>query len=222
MPPRRCVVTSAVDRCASCAERVRNRSASSAPTGTAAGSALPPSMGVAVPPRHSKPCLLKALSQARARSRPWARQPAPWPWGPDDALGERIQRTLIIAKDGHLQDGVNALPGVEVIESSHPMARFSARSAPGQRLCEFVAQVPAQSLPVFLVSGGASSLAEVLVPGASLLELRQLNAAGPRQRRGHCGVECAAAPDLPAQGRGPDGLPPGPYGSGAVRLGCSR
>ncbi len=97
--------------------------------------------------------------------------------GAHDALGDRIQRTLIIAKDGHLTAGVNALPGVEVIESSHPMPDQRSLGA-GQRLCEFVAQLPPESTPVFLVSGGASSLAEVLVPGASLQQLRQLNAAG--------------------------------------------
>ena len=97
--------------------------------------------------------------------------------GAHDALGDRIQRTLIIAKDGHLQAGVKALPGVEIIESSHPMPDQRSLTA-GQRLCEFVAQLPSEATPVFLVSGGASSLAEVLVPGASLQELRQLNAAG--------------------------------------------
>ncbi|MGC1457472.1 MAG: DUF4147 domain-containing protein [Steroidobacteraceae bacterium] len=97
--------------------------------------------------------------------------------GAHDALGDRIQRTLIIAKDGHLEAGVRALAGVEVIESSHPMPDQRSLSA-GQRLCEYVAQLPAAATPVFLVSGGASSLVEVLVPGASLQELRRLNAAG--------------------------------------------
>jgi hydroxypyruvate reductase len=97
--------------------------------------------------------------------------------GAHDALGDRIQRTLIIAKDGHLHAGVKTLPAVEVMHSSHPMPDQRSLDA-GQRLWEFVAQLPQQVLPVFLVSGGASSLAEVLVPGASLQELRQLNATG--------------------------------------------
>jgi glycerate 2-kinase len=97
--------------------------------------------------------------------------------GAHDALGDRLQRTLIIAKDGHLDAGVTALPGLEVIESSHPMPDQRSLDA-GQRLWEFVAQLPEPAVPVFLVSGGASSLAEVLVPGASLQDLRQLNAAG--------------------------------------------
>jgi glycerate 2-kinase len=97
--------------------------------------------------------------------------------GAHDALGERIQRTLIIAKDGHLEAGVNQLPGVEIIESGHPMPDQRSLAA-GERLCEFVAALPPQVLPVFLISGGASSLVEVLAPGASLQDLRQLNATG--------------------------------------------
>ena len=97
--------------------------------------------------------------------------------GAHDALGARLTRTLIIAKDGHLQDEVRTLPGIEVLESSHPLPDQRSLAA-GQRLLEFVAQLPEAALPVFLVSGGASSLAEVLVPGASLEQLRALNATG--------------------------------------------
>ncbi len=97
--------------------------------------------------------------------------------GAHDALGDGIRRTLIIAKDGHLEAGVDDLPGVEIIESSHPMPDERSLRA-GQRLCEFVAQLPAAVMPVFLISGGASSLVEVLAPGATLQDLRQLNAAG--------------------------------------------
>jgi glycerate 2-kinase len=97
--------------------------------------------------------------------------------GAHDALGGRIERTLIIAKDGHLEAGVNELPGVEIIESSHPMPDRRSLVA-GERLCAFVADLPAEILPVFLISGGASSLVEVLAPGASLQDLQQLNATG--------------------------------------------
>lgn len=97
--------------------------------------------------------------------------------GAHDALGDRIQRTLIIAKDGHVEAPVKALPGLEVIQSSHPIPDQRSLQA-GQRLWDFVAQLPVAALPVFLISGGASSLAEVLVPGAGLAELRHLNATG--------------------------------------------
>lgn len=96
--------------------------------------------------------------------------------GAHDVLGARIERLLIIAKDGHLEAAIADLPA-EVIESSHPMPDERSLRA-GQRLFEFVAQIPPDVQPVFLVSGGASSLAEVLTPGTTLEDLRQLNAAG--------------------------------------------
>jgi glycerate 2-kinase len=97
--------------------------------------------------------------------------------GARDALGPRLLRTLVIAKDGHLQSGVNALPGIEVLESSHPVPDARSLCA-GQRLCEFVTGLPAEVVPVFLISGGASSLVDVLAPGYTLEDLRQLNATG--------------------------------------------
>jgi glycerate 2-kinase len=97
--------------------------------------------------------------------------------GASDALGARIQRTLVIAKDGHLAAGVEGLPGVQVLESSHPVPDERSLLA-GETLCAFVAAIPADVLPVFLVSGGASSLVEVLAPGFTLQDLRRLNAAG--------------------------------------------
>ncbi len=97
--------------------------------------------------------------------------------GAHDALGERILRMLIVAKDGHLEPAVHDLPGIEVLESSHPMPDERSLLA-GQRLFEFVATLPADVMPVFLISGGASSLAEVLAPGATFADLRQLNATG--------------------------------------------
>jgi glycerate 2-kinase len=97
--------------------------------------------------------------------------------GAHDALGARILRTLIIAKDGHLESAVEALPGLERIESGHPLPDERSLAA-GQRLCEFIAELPAEVLPLLLISGGASSLVDVLVPGATLADLRQLNAMG--------------------------------------------
>jgi glycerate 2-kinase len=97
--------------------------------------------------------------------------------GARDALGAGILRMLIIAKDGHLEAALGGLSGCEVLESSHPLPDARSLLA-GQRLCEFVAALPADVMPVFLISGGASSLAEVLVPGATLQDLRQLNATG--------------------------------------------
>ena len=97
--------------------------------------------------------------------------------GAHDALGARLARTLVIAKDGHLEPGVGALPGIDVLESSHPVPDARSLRA-GERLFEFVASMPADVVPVFLISGGASSLVDVLAPGYTLEDLRQLNSTG--------------------------------------------
>jgi glycerate 2-kinase len=97
--------------------------------------------------------------------------------GARDALGASILRMLIIAKDGHLEAALEDLPAVQVIESSHPLPDERSLRA-GQCLCEFVTDLPPDVMPLFLISGGASSLVEVLVAGATLQDLRQLNATG--------------------------------------------
>ena len=97
--------------------------------------------------------------------------------GAHDALPGRIQRTLIITKDGHAGPEAGQLPGVDIYESSHPMPDARALEA-GRQLLTFVEQLPADVMPLFLVSGGASALVEVLRPGATLATLTDLNAAG--------------------------------------------
>jgi glycerate 2-kinase len=97
--------------------------------------------------------------------------------GAHDALGPRLLRALVIAKDGHLEPAVAALPAVEVLESSHPVPDERSLRA-GERLFEFVTALPADVVPVFLISGGASSLVDVLAPGYTLEDLRQLNHVG--------------------------------------------
>jgi glycerate 2-kinase len=97
--------------------------------------------------------------------------------GAHDALGSRLVRTLVVAKDGHLEPGVADLPGIEALESSHPVPDERSLRA-GQRLCEFVTALPAEVVPIFLISGGASALVDVLAPGFTLADLRQLNTTG--------------------------------------------
>ncbi|MGH8150530.1 MAG: glycerate kinase type-2 family protein [Steroidobacteraceae bacterium] len=97
--------------------------------------------------------------------------------GAHDALGAALERTLIITKDGHADAEAIALPGVEIRECGHPVPDRRSLDA-GARLLEFLDEMPAAAWPVFLVSGGASSLVEVLAPGVSLAALRALNEAG--------------------------------------------
>ena len=94
-----------------------------------------------------------------------------------DALGPSIERTLILTKDGHVAPQALALPRVEAYESSHPTP--DERSlASGSRLLRWVEELPDQVEPLFLVSGGASSLVEVLQEGTTFADLERLTQEG--------------------------------------------
>lgn len=95
--------------------------------------------------------------------------------GAADALGPALEHVLVITKSGHLAPELLALPGIEAHESAHPIPDASSLAA-GQRLLEWVAQLPPAASPLFLISGGSSSLVEVLEPGVSLAQLEQLSA----------------------------------------------
>jgi glycerate 2-kinase len=97
--------------------------------------------------------------------------------GAGDVLGARLERTLILTKDGHVDAAAAALPGVEIHESGHPVPDARSLSS-GARLLEFIEQLPPAVRPIFLVSGGASSLVEALIPEADLETLQRLNRAG--------------------------------------------
>jgi len=84
--------------------------------------------------------------------------------GAVDALGPALERVLVITKSGHLAPELLSLPGVEAHESAHPVPDERSLAA-GARLLEWVHELPATALPLFLISGGASSLVEVLEPG---------------------------------------------------------
>src|SRR5262245_59545716 len=97
--------------------------------------------------------------------------------GAHDALGGAIERTLVITKDGHVAPWLLALSNIEFLESAHPVPDDRSLAA-GARLLEWVDALPTDVEPVFLISGGASSLVEALVPGATLAQLQELNTRG--------------------------------------------
>ncbi len=93
--------------------------------------------------------------------------------GAVDALGEQIADALVITKEGHAADLI-AGPCLVVIESGHPQPTQASLDA-GQQLLAFITRQPKDQPLVFLISGGASSLVEVLPADISLQTLRELN-----------------------------------------------
>ena len=100
--------------------------------------------------------------------------------GAHDVLGASIGRVLVITKDDHITPEVSRLPGIELYESAHPIPDERSLVA-GKRLMQWVDELPPEADPMFLISGGASSLVEVLEDGLTLQDLEKLNAGGLAQ-----------------------------------------
>ncbi|MGB5132236.1 MAG: DUF4147 domain-containing protein, partial [Steroidobacteraceae bacterium] len=91
-----------------------------------------------------------------------------------DALGSRVQRGLVIAAPDGLDHALIELPQIRCIAGDHPVPGENSLAA-GKAALDFAAATPAGSRVLLLVSGGASSLLEVLAPGVTLERLRRLN-----------------------------------------------
>ncbi len=92
--------------------------------------------------------------------------------GAFNSLGERLERALLITKHGHLQG--REFPRTEVVLAAHPLPDDSSLAA-GRRLLDFMAAAPADITWLLLISGGASSLVEVLPEGVSLTDVQRAN-----------------------------------------------
>ena len=91
--------------------------------------------------------------------------------GAQDALGDAIERILIITRDPEPLGGFKAAP--EVHFGAHPLPDERSLAA-GARLLEWVESLPAHVQPLFLISGGASSLVEVPAAGRTLADFEAL------------------------------------------------
>lgn len=97
--------------------------------------------------------------------------------GARDALGDAIQSMLVITKPGHGDPEIARTPGVLQLETAHPVPDERSLAA-GAELESRLAAMPLDVFPVFLISGGASSLVEALRAGVSLADLREINEIG--------------------------------------------
>jgi glycerate 2-kinase len=97
--------------------------------------------------------------------------------GAYEALGGALERGLIIARDPPTPGQLSSAAPFELLFGSHPVPDARSLEA-GARLLAWVQGLPAAAQPLFLISGGASSLVEVLEPGATLADLEALNRQG--------------------------------------------
>jgi glycerate 2-kinase len=94
-------------------------------------------------------------------------------------LGFGIERMLIVTKVGHSDPELDA-PGVLQLESPHPLPDIRSLTH-GIELERRVAEALPGVLPLFLVSGGSSSLVDALRDGVSLGDVLALNVHGLEQ-----------------------------------------
>lgn len=90
-----------------------------------------------------------------------------------DAVGSQLRAGLVITRYGHQDSPVYLDPRIVLLEAGHPLPDEQSLSA-GRALKLFLHEAPADAQFLFLLSGGASSLAEVPAPGVSLANLRSL------------------------------------------------
>lgn len=94
--------------------------------------------------------------------------------GAADALGKDIVDGLIIARHGYAGGDCVADSRFSVLEASHPVPDDSSLAA-GEQLMAYVGALPPGAPVLALISGGASSLVEVLPLGVGVEVLEKAN-----------------------------------------------
>ena len=89
--------------------------------------------------------------------------------GAHDALGSKIAQTLVVTKDGHADPDLARLGAVTILETAHPYPDERSLAA-GAELEQRLARLDSGLYPIFLISGGSSSLVESLHEGVTLAE----------------------------------------------------
>ena len=91
--------------------------------------------------------------------------------GAIDVLGEVLVEGLVVTKHGHL-DGLSDRR-LRLLEADHPVPGEASLAA-GAALVDYFSGLPARERLLVLISGGASSLVEVLPQGFGLADLQAL------------------------------------------------
>ena len=94
--------------------------------------------------------------------------------GARTALDGQVRAALLITKPGHVAATLKDIPGIAIIESGHPLPDEASLRA-GQEMLNFISAAPNDAQLLFLISGGTSSLVEVLPEGVDLDDLQLAN-----------------------------------------------
>lgn len=94
--------------------------------------------------------------------------------GAREVLGERLAAALVVTKQGYRDVTLDRDARITQLEAEHPVPGPASLAA-GQAILDFLARAPADTHWLFLISGGASSLVEVLPAGVSLDDYQRVN-----------------------------------------------
>ncbi len=86
---------------------------------------------------------------------------------------KQIKSALLISKHGHISEQFYKNNKIECIESDHPIPKTASIEA-GKSLINYLENLPIKEPILFLISGGASALVEVLQEGWDLKQLQTL------------------------------------------------
>ena len=95
--------------------------------------------------------------------------------GARDALGTGWRRGLLITRRGYLDAELCGDARLRCLEAGHPAPDADSLRA-GAALLDFIAATPPDAALLFLISGGASALVEVLPEGVGLIDWQRANA----------------------------------------------
>jgi len=100
---------------------------------------------------------------------------APMALAVEETLGNRVQKGVVIVKDGHALSGPAAtqLSKIEIVEASHPIPDRRGVAAT-ERILKLLGQAQENDLVLCLISGGGSALLTAPAPGVSLADLQSL------------------------------------------------
>ncbi len=120
-------------------------------------------------------CVERALERLQLQDRVYViaigKAAAAMMHGACDVLAGRLQQGLLITKAGH----IDVFPThIKQLEAGHPWPTQASLDA-GKALLKFIHSTPKDARLLFLISGGASSLVEVLPEGINIAELYRVN-----------------------------------------------